>query len=86
MRLYFNIFPLGERGAEKAKCPDQTRVRRASDTHGDCVTLEIGEGGAPQSCRGRSPLCPGPWVAELQQWGWADSKTSDGDNSKRSAP
>ena len=60
MRLYFNIFPLGERGAEKAKCPDQTRVRRASDTHGDCVTLEIGEGAAPQELQGPQPLVSWP--------------------------
>ena len=58
--LYFNIFPSGERGTERAKDPAQTWVRRASDTHRDHVTLGPREGAAPQNCRDSSPLCTGP--------------------------
>ena len=54
------IFSLLGKGAEKAKCPDETQGRRASDTHEERVTLEMGEGAASRSCSGCSPLALAP--------------------------
>ena len=54
------IFSLLGKGAEKAKCPDETRGRRASDTHEEHMTLEIGEEGCPSELRGLQPLVAWP--------------------------
>lgn len=102
--MCFNTFPsrtvgssrTRERGTERAKCPAQTRVRRASDTHRDHVTLGPREGAAPRNCRDSSPLCTGPSFTPCPgprdpsdaepQTGLGDGRTSDSDNSKYSVP